>query len=162
MTRPLFLLTAVLPLLLLGAAPLSGQEQDQAQGADQEQASFALCTSAPRVTCVVDGDTIWYRGDKIRISDINTPEVSQPGCAAERALGEQARQRLTALLNAGPFTLEASGRHSDRYGRLLRVIRREGDSLGAMLVAEGLAEDWQGRRSDWCDGRLNRGLALAR
>lgn len=154
MKRLSFVLPALAPLLLLGTAPAQGQ------AADPERASFAACTGAPRVTCVVDGDTIWYRGDKIRISDINTPEVSQPGCAAERALGEQARQRLTALLNAGPFTLEASGRDIDRYGRLLRVIRRDGQSLGAVLVAEGLAEDWQGRRGDWC-ARLDSGLALA-
>ncbi len=144
MTRMPFLTALALPTLLFGAAPGHGQV------ADQERAIFAICTNAARVTCVVDGDTIWYRGDKIRISDINTPEISQPGCAAERALGEQARARLTALLNAGPFTLEASGRDTDRYGRLLRVIRRDGQSLGAMLVAAGLAEVWQGRRGDWC------------
>ena len=154
MPRPQFLLPALLPLLLLSAAPVHGQ------AADLERASFAACTSAPRVTCVVDGDTFWYRGDKIRISDINSPEVSQPGCAAERALGEQARQRLMVLLNAGPFTLETAGRDTDRFGRLLRIIRRDGHSLGAVLVAEGLAEDWQGRRGDWC-ARLDSGLALA-
>jgi micrococcal nuclease len=117
---------------------------------DRERASFALCGSGPRVTCVVDGDTFWYRGEKIRLSDINTPEVSQPACAQERALGERAQVRLLALLNAGPFTLAASGRDRDRYGRLLRVVLRDGESLGAMLVTEGLAEQWQGRRSDWC------------
>ncbi len=31
-----------------------------------------------RRTCVVDGDTIWLEGVKIRIADIDTPEISQP------------------------------------------------------------------------------------
>lgn len=113
-------------------------------------AMFTLCSSAPRVTCVVDGDTFWYHGAKIRLADINTPETSQPGCAAEAELGQAATRRLIVLLNQGAFTLLAEGRDRDRYGRLLRVATRNGHSLGAQLVAEGLAEPWQGRRSDWC------------
>lgn len=117
---------------------------------DPEAARFARCTGPGRVTCVVDGDTIWYRGEKIRLADINAPEVSQPGCAAEAALGERATRRLTELLNAGAFSLERERRDSDRYGRKLRVITRRGTSLGAVLAAEGLAERWQGRRGEWC------------
>ncbi|PKB14809.1 nuclease-like protein [Novosphingobium kunmingense] len=112
-------------------------------------AAFALCTSAPRDTCVVDGDTFWLAGEKIRLADINAPETHQAACAAERALGERAKARLAQLLGGG-FALSVEGRATDRYGRLLRVARREGRSLGAQLVAEGLAEPWRGRRSDWC------------
>jgi micrococcal nuclease len=121
-------------------------------GADREAASFSLCSEARRITCVVDGDTFWYRGRKIRIADINAPETSQPGCAREAALGARATERLTELLNAGAFSLEseATGRDRDRYGRLLREVTRGGESLGAALTAEGLAEPWQGRRGNWC------------
>lgn len=63
--------------------------------------SFVRCAGAHRVTCVVDGDTFWYRGAKIRIADINAPEVSQPSCAREAALGERATGRLLGWLNAG-------------------------------------------------------------
>ena len=117
---------------------------------DREQARFEGCTSAPRITCVVDGDTFWYRGSKIRIADINTPETHQPGCAAERALGQRASRRLTQLLNAGAFTLLRDGRDEDRYRRKLRVVARGGRSLGEVLVSEGLAERWTGKRRDWC------------
>jgi micrococcal nuclease len=130
-----------LPLLAL-ATPALPQ--------DAEEARFAPCGSAARVTCVVDGDTFWYHGAKIRLTDINTPETSQPGCAAEADLGARATRRLIVLLNEGRFSLEAGGRDRDRYGRLLRVVTRDGESLGAVLVAEGLAEPWQGHRSDWC------------
>lgn len=134
-------------LLALAPFPLSGQEVRAVQ--------FAPCSGGQRHTCVVDGDTLWLDGAKIRLANINTPEVSQPGCAGERALGEAATRRLVALLNAGPFTLERQGsRDADRYGRLLRVASRNGVSLGQVLVAEGLAEEWQGRRSDWCAGAL--------
>ena len=119
---------------------------------DRERAQFALCSGAGRVTCVVDGDTIWYKGTKIRIADLDTPEVSKPGCANEAAMGRKATQRLQALLNAGPFTLEPNpdGRSTDRYGRSLMLVTRGGESLGAVLVDEGLAERWGGPRKAWC------------
>ncbi|MFM7403984.1 MAG: thermonuclease family protein [Erythrobacter sp.] len=119
---------------------------------DRERARFGLCSGAVRVTCVVDGDTIWYRGTKIRIADLDTPEVSQPACANEAALGRRATLRLQALLNAGPFSLEPNpeGRSEDKYGRTLMLVTRDGASLGAVLVREGLAEEWGGPKRTWC------------
>lgn len=121
-----------------------------APASDPETARFAHCSSPARTNCVVDGDTFWYRGEKIRIADINTPETSEPKCAREAALGAKATARLAELLNAGAFSLEAGDRDQDRYGRALRVVTRGGESLGAVLEREGLAEHWQGRRGDWC------------
>lgn len=117
---------------------------------DREVAHFASCRGAVRVTCVVDGDTLWYRGIKIRLADINAPELSSPHCRAEARLGARAAGRLADLLNAGGFTLQAIARSEDAYGRRLLVVTRGGESLGAMLTAEGLAEPWRGRRRDWC------------
>lgn len=113
-------------------------------------AAFALCADPPRTTCVVDGDTFWINGEKVRIADINAPETTGAACAQERTLGLAATRRLLALLNAGPVTLVSGKRDRDRYGRALRVILRSGRSLGQQLVQEGLAEPWRGRRSDWC------------
>jgi endonuclease YncB( thermonuclease family) len=120
-------------------------------GHDAELARFEQCGEGRRVTCVVDGDTIWYQGTKIRIADINTPEVSEPRCAYEAQLGARATDRLTALLNAGPFSLSDADRRYDKYGRRLLVISRGGKSLGDTLVAEGLAERWRGYRRNWCN-----------
>lgn len=121
---------------------------------DRETARFTLCGGGPRIDCVVDGDTFWYRGEKVRIADINAPEVSEPQCAQEAALGHRATTRLLALLNQGAFSLAANddgtGRDRDRYGRLLRTVTRGGDSLGEALVDEGLAEEWKGYRGSWC------------
>ncbi len=104
--------------------------------------TFSICGVARRTDCVVDGDTFWFRGDKIRVADIDTPELSPPRCQREAELGEAARRRLQALLNAGPFTLIAGARDQDQYGRKLRIVSRGGRSIGDMLVAEGLARRW--------------------
>lgn len=111
---------------------------------------FSLCGSGSRVNCVVDGDTFYYRGEKIRVADINTPEVSEPKCAAEARLAAKATKRFQALLNAGPIELRHGDRDEDRYGRKLRTVHRNGRSLGDALVAEGLAHPWRGRKEDWC------------
>ena len=109
------------------------------------------CGSGNRFRCVVDGDTFHWNGETIRIADIDTPEIFSPKCAAEEALGERAKHRLTELLNDGPFSLvNIPGRDRDFYGRQLRVVLRDGRSLGKILVAEGLARPWTGRRLPWC------------
>lgn len=119
---------------------------------DHDIASFAKCSGSVRITCIVDGDTIWYQGEKIRVADINAPEVTNPGCANEAALGREATVRLQALLNAGAFTIapNPSGDKFDRYGRSLKLITRNGQSLGQTLVNEALASEWDGLRREWC------------
>ena len=137
---------AVSALAIAGYAMVERPAQGVAGSGD-----FRLCASAHQQNCVVDGDTIRYGGVKIRLADIDAPEVFSPRCASEAALGQRATQRLLQLINAGPFELVRSGsRDADRYGRKLRVIERDGRSLAATLVAEGLARPWDGARRSWC------------
>ena len=115
------------------------------------QPVYERCGTGPRLNCIVDGDTLWSQGVKIRIADIDTPEISKPRCAAEKALGERATVRLMDLVNAAPFDMLAwHSRDEDRYGRKLRVLVRNGRSLGDVLVSEGLARTWTGKRQPWC------------
>ena len=109
--------------------------------------ALAVCDAGPRVSCVHDGDTVWLEGEKIRLADIDTPELNGD-CAAERSLAMRARDRLVVLLNAGPFELNRTG--TDRYGRTLAVLHRSGLSIGDRLMREGLARTWTGRREPWC------------
>jgi micrococcal nuclease len=120
-------------------------------GPQFEGASFSLCTYDNGDNCVIDGDTFRYRGTTIRIADIDTPEAFSYGCPSEKALGDRATRRLHALLNTAPFALKGyDGRDEDQHGRKLRVVTRDGRSLGMMLVAEGLAREWDGARRPWC------------
>lgn len=89
---------------------------------------------------LVDGDTFWFKGIKIRIADFNAPEVSQPQCARERDL------RRKELLEQGPFelVLAPDGQDKDCNGRKLRIMMRAGHSIGDTLIAEGLAHPLAG------------------
>ena len=118
--------------------------------ADSLSAAFSICGDGRHVNCVVDGDTFRFQGQKIRIEDIDTPELSPPRCEAERTKGEAAKARLLALLNDGKFSLSAVSRDEDKYGRKLRRVTRSGYSLGETLVGEGLARRWDGARHGWC------------
>lgn len=111
---------------------------------------FSVCGMV-RQTCVIDGDTFWLEGEKIRLADIDTPEISEPQCTSEYDRGIAARDRLVVLLNEGPFDLEPIGdRDVDQYGRKLRVAVRSGQSIADQLVSEGFARTWTGRREPWC------------
>lgn len=118
---------------------------------DTLSAAFKICGNGPRDNCVVDGDTFWFAGTKVRLADIDAPELSPPRCEAERIKGEAAQQRLRDLLNAGSFSLITGARDTDQYGRSLRTVTRQGRSIGEMLVAEGLVRRWEGPRRSWCD-----------
>ena len=118
--------------------------------ADLEQASFPLCMQSNAATCIIDGDTFRYRGETIRIADIDTPEVFDFACASEQARGEAATTRLAQLMNAGPFTLGRYERDRDQYGRQLRIVLRDGRSVGLQPVGGGFARESDGARRGWC------------
>lgn len=115
------------------------------------EAPLQLCRGRAQQSCVLDGDTIRYRGSTVRLADIDAPETREPQCASEAELGRRATLRLLDLVNAGPFeVVRSGGRDSDVYGRQLRRVERDGRSLGGVLVAEGLARQWDGARRSWC------------
>ena len=100
---------------------------------------------------MIDGDTFRYGGVKIRILDIDAPEISEPKCASEKALGEKAKFRLLEILNSGSVALIASGdRDEDKFRRKLRRVTVAGRSVGDMLISEGLASSWEGHHHYWC------------
>lgn len=98
----------------------------------------------------MDDDTIWLQGEKIRIADIDAPETHPSRCPGEKKLGEEATLRLQQLLDAGTVTLQPIDRDRDVYGRKLRIVLVNGQSVGDTLVGEGLARWYAGGRRPWC------------
>lgn len=128
------------------AVPIATPSRNAAQAAT----SYPICHTGGGTDCVVDGDTAWIGGVKVRVADIDAPETHPPRCPSEADLGDRATRRLAELLSEGPFELAAIERDQDVYGRKLRVIMRNGRSIGDQLVSEGLARSWDGRRHPWC------------
>lgn len=133
---------------IFGGVPLSNP--GIVSRAPAVSANFGLCPEGGGMDCVVDGDTFWIGGEKVRVADIDAPETHPPNCAEEARLGEAATLRLRDLLNAGPVSLAVIDRDEDQYGRKLRIVMRGDTSLGGILVEEGLARRWEGYRRPWC------------
>ena len=115
--------------------------------------TLALLAGAP---FVIDGDTIVMDKTHIRIANIDAPEIGHPKCDAELRLGEVAKRRMAELLGNGKVVIhpgdpqDGDGRLKDRYGRTLATITVDGKDVGEIMIAEGLARHWEGRRQPWC------------
>ena len=113
-------------------------------------ASFGYCHVGGGTNCVVDGDTFWFQGEDIRIADIDAPETHHWNCPSEKVLGDKATERLHELVNSGPITLQAIDRDEDVYGRKLRLVYVNGQSVGQALIDEGLAHRYVRGKLPWC------------
>ncbi|EGD58623.1 hypothetical protein Y88_0680 [Novosphingobium nitrogenifigens DSM 19370] len=109
----------------------------------------AALTACP-APAVHDGDTIRCGEERIRISDIDAPELpSSPKCAPDSyrrgwcdfALGRAARNALVAFLGRGPIVVRRIG--VDRYGRTLALVSVNGVDAGEFLVQQHLARRWR-------------------
>ena len=118
----------------------------QAIGSFSFQSRFPICRGPVRENCVVDGDTFWMDGEKIRIVSLDTPEM-EGRCDYESDLAVRARDRLQELLNDGDVALDRGG--VDRYGRTLAIVI-VGEPVDEVLIRGGLARPWSGRRRPWC------------
>jgi nuclease-like protein len=78
----------------------------------------------------VDGDTIRYGTERIRLRGLNAPELSEPG-------GFEARQRLAELLSQGNIRLIPHGK--DVYGRMLADVFIGERNVADIMTAEGFA-----------------------
>lgn len=114
----------------------------------------ALLILAAVAVSAIDGDTVEIAGERIRIANIDTPEIHHAQCDAERRLGLVAKRRVEELLAEGEITVTRGdpqdGRIKDRFGRTLAVVSVHGRDIGDMLIAEGLARKWAGKREPWC------------
>lgn len=102
---------------------------------------------------VIDGDTLAHGAERIRIASIDTPERNwRADCDAEAKLAELATRRLERLITeAGRIELVRDG--VDRYGRTLGEIVLDARPVSEVLISEGYAVPWEGRRHDWCGAR---------
>lgn len=140
-------------LLALGAAAISGGIGVLQPGQPVTvNGRFGFCHEGGGINCVVDGDTFWAGGNKVRIAGIEAPETHEPRCPAEASRGKAATERLQALLNSGSVTLAPAdgGRDQDQHGRLLRDVSVNGRDVGEALIDAGLVRAYRGGKKPWC------------
>lgn len=115
--------------------------------------SVLLCASScePAEIRVWDGDSMRLgttrQSEAVRVFNIDAPEM-EGRCAYETDLALQAKIRLAEILEGRRVEILRQG--TDRYGRTLAAVRVEGQDVGDILVGEGLARTWTGRREPWC------------
>lgn len=117
---------------------------------DEARVAFGYCHSGGGSNCVVDGDTFYIGGAKVRIAGIDAPETHPPRCSREAQLGEQATQKLRTLLSSGAVTMTSIDRDRDTYGRLLRNVQVDGADIGEALISAGVAREYGRGRRVWC------------
>jgi endonuclease YncB( thermonuclease family) len=99
----------------------------------------------------VDGDTIRIGAETYRLIGYDTPETYRAECAAEKALGDRATNRLRDLLYAANEATLLVQAERDRYGRGLAILKIAEQDVGPQLVSEGLARPYDGgTRRGWC------------
>jgi endonuclease YncB( thermonuclease family) len=139
--------------LLLLILPILGQAEifywQDAQGRKhfsdrQHQGAIQLAIpTAPRyyaIKKIYDGDTLLLEnGHKIRLSSINTPEISKRDKIAE-AGGEAAKQWLIQKLADTRIRLRYDLERKDKYGRTLaHIFTKNNTHINLQLIANGLA-----------------------
>jgi endonuclease YncB( thermonuclease family) len=102
--------------------------------AEQEDTIVA----SPGAVFVIDGDTVRYRGENLRLLTIDAPEIRDARCEEERRAGIAARERLAALLSGKRVSVHYSG-HRDRYDRPLVSLSVDGKDVADVLTDEGHA-----------------------
>jgi len=79
---------------------------------------------------VIDGDTIFTNGQKIRLHGIDAPEMGQDG-------GEAAKALLAHMLSGEQITIQKTG--EDKYGRIVAKLHTHEGDICKLMVARGYA-----------------------
>jgi endonuclease YncB( thermonuclease family) len=98
---------------------------------------------------VHDGDTIRCGDERIRLLDIEAPEVKgSPRCRrnlprdwCDYELGDRSRVALERFLRSGRVRIHRDGH--DRYRRTLARITVDGRDAGQYLIARGFARPYR-------------------
>lgn len=108
---------------------------------------------------VIDGDTLRRDGIVYRLYGFDAPEIRRAKCAAERELGLKAKARMQRLAAEPSAQLEII-RKREKYGRTLARLWVRGKDAAEIMIGEGLAKPYFGRKKpDWC---LDRPEGLSR
>ena len=102
-----------------------------------------------------DGDTCYITMNgmkkKIRLLELDTPEISKPKCNAELELGIKARDYLNNLI-ANASTIEFKTEYlEDYFGRVLSYLIIDGEDVSSKIIDNQLGVVYdRNQKYDWC------------
>ena len=102
-----------------------------------------------------DGDTCYITMNgmkkKIRLLELDTPEISKPKCNAELELGIKARDYLNDLI-ANASTIEFKTEYlEDYFGRVLSHLIIDGEDASIKIIENQLGVVYnRNQKYDWC------------
>jgi len=102
-----------------------------------------------------DGDTCYVTIDgqdtKIRLLELDTPEISKPKCEQELEWGIRARDYVNNLIQNAQTIEFKTDYEFDYFGRTLSYLIVDGEDVSALLVQNNLGVVWyKGIETDWC------------
>ena len=103
-----------------------------------------------------DGDTCYvtYKGknDKVRLLELDTPEISNPKCEQEYTLGIDARNFVNNLISEGVSIKFKTEYNRDFFGRILSYVIVDGENVSKKMVSNGLGVIYdKNNKKDWCE-----------
>ena len=102
-----------------------------------------------------DGDTCYITMNgmkkKIRLLELDTPEISKPKCNAELELGIKARDYLNDLIE-NASTIEFKTEYlEDYFGRVLSYLIIDGEDASSKIIENQLGIVYNRyQKYDWC------------
>ena len=102
-----------------------------------------------------DGDTCYVvlagQNTKIRLLELDTPEISKPKCNQELQLGLKARDYLNSLImNASSIEFKTEYK-KDYFGRILSYLIIDGEDASAKIISNNLGVVYdRNNKQDWC------------
>ena len=102
-----------------------------------------------------DGDTCYVIvnkiHEKVRLLELDTPEISKPKCKAELLLGLEARDYLNNLIRNASTIEIRTDYVRDYFGRILAHLIIDGEDVSSNIVSNNLGVVYnRNNRKDWC------------
>ena len=102
-----------------------------------------------------DGDTCYVtvdgKNNKIRLLELDTPEISKPKCDEELELGLKARDYLNDLIENASSIEFMTEYKEDYFGRILSYLIIDGEDVSELIIKNNLGKIYQkGVKIDWC------------
>lgn len=109
--------------------------------------SFRLCDDPKGEACVLTADSYAYKGRRYHVADISVPALIDSRCPQERERAQKGRIALARMLNGGTFYTQPDITDVDASAR---ILRRDGVSIGQLMILKGHARPWSRQPVDWC------------